>query len=63
MMNFKDLLYCKRCGGMIDFRFCVTLLSAPPKYRFACKDCGDLRTYTEAEKKFVEEELLNGSGS
>lgn len=62
-MNSKDLLYCEECGGLIDFRFCVTLLSSPPKYRYACKDCRSLRTYTESEKHLVDQECLNGRSS
>lgn len=48
-MNSKDLLYCTKCGGLIDFKFHVTLLSSPPKYKRACKDCHALRVYSESE--------------
>lgn len=58
-MNSKDLLYCEKCGGMIDFRFQLTLLTAPPKYQMACKNCNGLRTYTEAETQLALEELEN----
>jgi Fe2+ or Zn2+ uptake regulation protein len=63
MMTSKDLLYCQKCGGMIDFRFKITLLSHPAKYQMACKDCNALKTYTETERLLALEELENGRSS
>lgn len=59
MMNSKELIYCINCGGMIDFKEAMVLLSAPPKYKRMCPDCGAWRIYTEAEDKLAQEELKN----
>lgn len=59
----KELLYCKECGGMIDFSVGVTLLCSPPKYQYACSACHSLRQYSVEEFEKVKEDIDYGSGT
>ena len=37
----NDCLYCKSCGGFVEYDMQQILLSYPPKYNGKCKDCGE----------------------
>lgn len=34
--------YCKNCGGFVDMKNCIVLLTSPPIKEYYCKDCCEL---------------------
>jgi hypothetical protein len=52
----KDCLYCKKCGGFIEYNRRQILLSSPPKYNGKCKDCGN---HTYGIMKDVDSALID----
>lgn len=38
----KEKLYCKKCGGFINFNQSVELLSSPAQYRGKCTQCDEM---------------------
>lgn len=38
----KDLYRCPRCNGAVKRDYSVVYNTNPPKYRYFCKDCGNV---------------------
>ena len=41
----KELFKCPRCNGGMKRDYSVTFMSNPPKYRYFCKDCGNVAIF------------------
>jgi hypothetical protein len=39
MHKLNEILYCKDCGGFIEYDTTCVLTSCPPQYRGQCKNC------------------------
>lgn len=38
--DIRSVLYCKECGGFVEYETRIQLTSSPPKYAGKCSDCG-----------------------
>ena len=40
LMN--EHMYCRKCGGFVNYDTATILMSSPPKYRGDCQSCGEI---------------------